>query len=280
MRISAAPVYTQTRYKNIYVIQTSDFITNYAGTRFELVYDNTVTKGINLKQGTRFKASMDNYRGVQAKNKSFNNFYVDYRNYFPIHNEITFATRVSYGNFFGRSPKNYLLGGIDNWFISSRRLNEGPLDNNLPDAIFFNRDELLFTEFATTLRGFPLNKSRGREYFIANAEIRVPIIKYLSNKPISSGFFRNLQLTGFTDFGSAWTGVNPLNRNNTVNREIKEANPFIITTNNYQNPFLYSYGFGIHTTMLGYYVKTDLAYGVENYKRQKPVLHFSLGYDF
>lgn len=280
LRISAAPVFTQTRYRNVYVLQTSDFITNYLGSRYELVFDNSVTKGINLKQGTRFKMRLSNYNGWQDKSKNFNNFYLDFRNYQPIHNEITFATRVSYGNFFGRSPKNYLLGGIDNWFITNRQLAEGPLDPFVQDEIFFNRDDLLFTEYATTLRGFPLNKLRGQEYFLANAELRIPIVKYLSNKPIGSGFFRNLQLTGFTDFGTAWTGINPLNPNNTINKEVIEANPFTITTRNYQNPFLYSYGFGIHTTMLGYYVKTDLAYGVENYKRQKPVLHFSLGYDF
>ncbi|QNL21703.1 PD40 domain-containing protein [Hyphobacterium sp. CCMP332] len=280
LRVSAAPVFTQTRYRNTYVLPTSDFITNYLGARWELVYDNSITKSINLKQGTRFKIALRNYQGWQAKQKNFSNFYLDFRNYQPIHNEITLATRISYGNFFGRNPKNYLLGGIDNWFINNNQLAEGPLDPNVDDQIFFNREDLLFTQYATTLRGFPLNKVRGNEYFLANAELRIPIFKYLSNKPIGSGFFRNMQLTGFTDFGTAWTGINPLNPGNTVNKEIKEANPFIITTNNYQNPFLYSYGMGIHTTMLGYYVKTDLAYGVENYKRQKPVLHFSLGYDF
>lgn len=278
-RISAAPMFVQTNYRNPQVLVTSDFITNYMGARFEMVYDNTVSKGINLRQGTRFKARLTNYKGWFAPEKDFNNFILDFRNYQPIHNEITFATRLAYGNFFGRSPKNYLLGGIDNWFFTNSQLREGPLEPN-PDGPFFNREDLLFTEYATTLRGFPLNKMRGREFVLASAELRIPIVKYLSNKPIGSGFFRNLQLTGFTDAGTAWSGIHPLDPSNATNTEVNESNPYTITVRNYQNPFLYSYGFGIHTTMLGYYVKTDLAYGVENYQRQRPVLHISLGYDF
>ena len=42
--------------------------------------------------------------------------------------------------------------------------------------------------------------------------------------------------------------------------------PFNIKIKNYLNPWLYSYGVGMRTVMLGYYMKFDLAWPVENYE--------------
>jgi len=48
----------------------------------------------------------------------------------------------------------------------------------------------------------------------------------------------------------------------------------------YLNPWLYSYGVGFRTMMLGYYLKFDLAWPVENYKVKDPRFMISMGYDF
>jgi outer membrane protein assembly factor BamA len=119
---------------------------------------------------------------------------------------------------------------------------------------------------------------------MANAELRIPLIRALSNGPITSNFFRNLQFTAFYDIGTSWTGALPFNTKNSVRKRVVPENasgsPFVIELNEFLNPWLYSYGFGLRTMMLGYYVKFDLAWPVENYTVKNPRLSVTLGFDF
>ena len=52
------------------------------------------------------------------------------------------------------------------------------------------------------------------------------------------------------------------------------------TVTNYESPFLIGYGFGVRTMLMGYYLKFDLAWGVEDFKNQGKEFYFSFGYDF
>ena len=59
-----------------------------------------------------------------------------------------------------------------------------------------------------------------------------------------------------------------------------QVNPFQAVVVNYRNPFLFGYGAGARTTLLGMYGKVDVAWGEENFKRTGPRVYVSLGYDF
>ena len=41
-----------------------------------------------------------------------------------------------------------------------------------------------------------------------------------------------------------------------------------------------SYGFGVRTTLLGYYIKMDVAYPYEDLKKGSAKFYVTLGYDF
>jgi outer membrane translocation and assembly module TamA len=120
---------------------------------------------------------------------------------------------------------------------------------------------------------------------LLNGELRFPLLKYFYKGTITSNFFRSLQLVGFTDVGSAWTGVSPFNRENALNTETLEAvddsgNGFVARVKNFKNPFLVGYGAGIRTMLLGYYTKFDVAWGLEDNSRQDPMFYLTLGHDF
>jgi hypothetical protein len=87
---------------------------------------------------------------------------------------------------------------------------------------------------------------------------------------------------GFYDIGSAWTGKSPFATENSVNTELirPEGSPFQARIQNFKNPWLSSYGFGLRTVLLGYYMKFDMAYPIEDYNVLKPRFFVSLGYDF
>lgn len=254
--------------------------TSYLGVKSELIFDNTVVSGMNMMDGTRMKLEFIHREAVSDRSKSFTNISVDIRNYQKLHREIVFATRFFYGVFFGQNPQSYLLGGMDNWFFN--QTNEEGADNPLNVEGNVDNSHLLFLEYVTSLRGFEYSTFNGTNSVLFNAELRIPIVQYLVRGPISSNFFKNLQLVGFFDLGSAWTGPSPFNKENSVNTDIiaNPGSPFQAEIQNFKNPWLMGYGVGLRTVMLGYYLKFDLGWPIVDYDVGKPKFYVTLGYDF
>jgi hypothetical protein len=285
MRVSLSPFYTITR-----MIQSGptslpggDLTSDYAGGKAEFVFDNTVTNGMNMLEGTRIKVKYQYYQGLRSAAESFDRLNVDIRNYVKVHRDLILATRISYGRSGGRSPKYDLLGGMDNWLFNTQEQRSGvegnPLNTNLiPD----NRD-LFFTNFVTPMRGFNYNKLAGTSHLVFNAELRLPLVRYLYRGPITSNFLRNFQVVGFTDVGTAWKGnQGPFSRQNSLNTEVVggNGNAFSATVTNFKNPYLVGYGAGVRTLFLGYFTKFDVAWGLEDRTVRPPVFYLTLGYDF
>ena len=250
----------------------------YTGSKAELVYDNSITTGLNIIEGSRGKINFVHNEAMGNKNASFSQVSIDLRHYQKIYKEIVFAVRGYAGTFFGNSPKKYVLGGMDNWF--GNRFNDQGAGNPFVSGGANFNNNLVFTEFATSLRGFDYATLFGNSVALANAELRVPLIRALSGGPVASNFFRNMQLTAFYDVGSSWSGAVPFKAQNSVRTRQVVEGPFKIDIKEYLNPWLYSYGFGFRSMMLGYYMKFDLAWPVENYKVKDPRVYVTLGFDF
>ena len=250
----------------------------YTGSKAELVYDNSITTGLNIIEGSRGKINFVHNEAMGNKNASFSQVSIDLRHYQKIYKEIVFAVRGYAGTFFGNSPKKYVLGGMDNWF--GNRFNDQGAGNPFVSGGANFNNNLIFTEFATSLRGFDYATLFGNSVALANAELRVPLIRALSGGPVASNFFRNMQLTAFYDVGSSWSGAVPFKAQNSVRTRQVVEGPFKIDIKEYLNPWLYSYGFGFRSMMLGYYMKFDLAWPVENYKVKDPRVYVTLGFDF
>ncbi|MFL5729848.1 MAG: BamA/TamA family outer membrane protein, partial [Cytophagaceae bacterium] len=240
--------------------------------------DNTIVHGLNLIHGTRSKITLEQFDDPKNKENNFGKYTFDIRNYQKVHRELTFATRISFGGFFGNAKKNFLLGGMDNWLLNS----SSHTGHGEPLSLEKHQDnsDLLFVRYITNLRGFNYNTQFGSKFFLFNAELRFPIVRYFHKGTIKSNFFKNLQLVTFTDAGSAWSGVSPFKKANSVNTQTITSPPFTATVVNYINPFLIGYGFGVRTLFLGYYMKFDVGWGVVNTYVQKPKAYLTFGYDF
>ncbi|MGB1032955.1 MAG: hypothetical protein ACPGWM_10075, partial [Flavobacteriales bacterium] len=99
-------------------------------------------------------------------------------------------------------------------------------------------------------------------------------------KNFSNQFFRNFQVVGFGDVGSAWTGLNPYSDENLFNREITEQNPITVTIDSNREPIIWGYGFGLRSRVLGYFVRADWAWGIDDGRILPRVFHLSLSTDF
>ncbi len=254
----------------------------YMGFNLKFVYDNSLVTGINMSDGFKIRVNYENYVGLNNRSKSFGNINIDARYYKKLGKAITFASRMAYGRFLGRAKKNFRLGGVNNWAFYQTDAPKGDPYQIDPDAPEQDYSDLLFVQYVTNLRGFNYNKLFGNNYILWNAEFRIPLLKYFYKSSITSNFFRNLQLVAFADAGAAWTGLSPFKRENALNTFEGSEGPFSYRVATFKNPFLAGTGFGARTIVLGYYVKLDVAWSIEDktIPVNGPRYYLSLGYDF
>jgi hypothetical protein len=280
-RISFSPfvIATSTRFFNA---TTKNSNSNFTGWNLEYNFDNTSTLNLNNFEGTRLKVKYESVRGITRSSESFSRFGIDARNYKKLPKEIILATRLSYGRSLGNSPRQYILGGMDNWIGNKteiRNVETNPLYND--NLAIDNRMALLFADFLTNMRGFNLNKATGSNHVVINAELRFPIFSYISSKQINSSFLKNFQATIFTDIGTVWNKRNPLQKKNDFNtRPIENSFPFSGQVTDFKSPILAGYGIGARTSILGYFVKLDTAWGIDDGETLKPITYLTFGYDF
>jgi hypothetical protein len=127
-----------------------------------------------------------------------------------------------------------------------------------------------------------MNKLSGNSHLLVNLELRIPLKSLLSADFSKSRFMNSFQFIGFTDIGSAWTGTNPFSRTNGFNTNVYGGgtNPFKATVTDFRNPFLFGYGVGTRANLLGYFIKLDYAFGVDNSEVKPPITYLTFGYDF
>ncbi len=276
--------YMTTRFSNLQQYTIDEEVRGYTKYGFGLVYDNTVSLGKNLPQGLQFRLNYTSYGGLRSNNeqvsaKGFNKLEFEIKNYQRVFKQLVFASKLSYGAFGGKSPKQFLVGGIDNWIFS--RTNEQGDNNPLAfDDGLKDYSDVLFIDYVASVRGFDFNRFYGSKHLVANMELRAPLTKLLYSGPVSSPFIRNFQVIGFFDAGTAWEDKHPFQEENDLNQRTVVSSGFTANVTNYRNPFIYSYGTGIRSELLGYYMKLDIAWGVQNFVKNKARVHLSLGYDF
>ena len=100
------------------------------------------------------------------------------------------------------------------------------------------------------------------------------------HRPLRSDFLPNFQLVAFGDIGTAWTGSSPYSEDNFLNTHTIQSVNLTIRIKNSKEPIVGGYGFGIRSRILGYFIRADYAWGVEDGRVLKPLLYVSLSLDF
>ncbi|MCX6256534.1 MAG: hypothetical protein NTW49_01315 [Bacteroidia bacterium] len=256
-------------------LEKNDVFQNWGGLKIEYIFDNTISKGINLYNGTRYKLFFESYYKMQTISSSLYVVGLDFRHYEKIHREIIFASRLAASTSFGGSKLIYYLGSEDNWFNFSSGI---PTFNS--SVAIDKTQNYVYQTLATNMRGFNQNIRNGNSFVLMNNELRIPIVKYFIRRPISNDFFSNLQIVGFYDVGTAWSGPSPYSKENAYNYIYAHNGPVTVTIDRDINPIVMGYGFGIHSRLLGYFVRADWAWGIEDNVIQPRIFYLSLSLDF
>lgn len=305
LRVEANPFYTQTRFidRDFRLLipnpavnpsrfnDEANATASYVGLTSTLVFDNSVVVGTNLHEGTRAKLTVEAHGGLNAASRSFNNVELDVRHYQKINKGIYLAARFYFGSYFGKAPKRYYLGGIDNWLFNSTQIRDPETDDLAFQPLFTsvvnntgvnpNKSDILFNQFVN-LRGYDYNTFQGRNVMTFSGELRFPLDQLLINSDLKSNFLKNLQIIGFYDIGSSWDDLSPFEERNNQNiEEIRtDGSPFSAVINNFSNPWLQTAGVGMRTMLLGFYSRLDFSFPIQNFSVLSPTFQLSVGYDF
>lgn len=256
-------------------LDMDNFNNAWAGVKGELVFDNTRSLGINIYSGARFKVFGEAYKQV---NRGKSDLFVvggDFRHYLVLHRNLIWANRFATSTSFGGSRLIYYLGSVDNWMNLSSKVST--FDNSVR---IDDQEKYAYQTVATNMRGFSQNIRNGNNFAVINSEIRWPFIKYFSRYPASSNFWSSLQAVAFFDVGSAWTGLTPFSGGNAYEYDIVRKNPITMTIESNRSPIVYGVGYGLRAQILGYFMRFDWAYGIENNVILPRIFYFSLSTDF
>ncbi|MEE4198748.1 MAG: hypothetical protein V2I54_14005 [Bacteroidales bacterium] len=258
-------------------MQTPDIHQLWGGIKLDYIFDNTINTGINLYNGTRYKIFGEYYNQVNETKGDLFVLGADFRHYQKLHRDLIFASRFAASTSFGNRKLIYYLGGVDNWTNFSR---ETPTFIPLEEIPISHNEEYAYQAVATNLRGFPQNIRNGNSFALINTELRWPLVRYFSNNPLNSSFWNNLQLVGFFDMGTAWSGISPYAKENAYDEEVINRGPITITLDTERDPIVAGYGFGLRAMIFGYFARFDWAWGIENQQITPGIFYFSLSLDF
>jgi hypothetical protein len=238
------------------------------GGKLEYVYDSSMPRGLNLWTGWKLKVFGEYYQHPTEKG-DMQVVGLDLRHSLKVHRDLIWVSRLAGAHSMGSRRIIHFLGGVDNWLFAK-------VDNSIPIDLSQN---YFFQTMSVPMRGFFYNARNGSSFGVVNTELRVPIVRYFVSRPIRSDLLNHLQVTAFGDVGSAWTGPDPYSEDNTFNQVVVARNPLRITIDSQREPIVAGYGFGLRTRLLGYFVRADWAWGIDDGVVLPRVFHFSLSLD-
>jgi hypothetical protein len=276
-------VFTPRFPNDVLLLREPDDKTLYSTTNLSYVYDNSLNPAMNIWHGMRYKIYFDYNRQINkvkfANGPSTFNLGFDARYYYPIYRNLIWAGRAAGDFSWGNQKLIYYLGGVDGWLMFGNNNKNGTdrfFNTNNPPA---NDQDYAFQSLAVNMRGFIQNVANGNNAVVINSEFRVPIVSTFFNRTINNSFLNNFQIIQFIDLGTAWNGkYSKIKRPEMVYGQVPQA--VVKQKAGGIGPFAGGYGFGARSTLLGYFVKYDVAWPMNVFFKGKPVMYVSLGLDF
>jgi Tol biopolymer transport system component len=223
------------------------------------IHDNTLWGYIAPSNGDRYNLTFMASPKLGSNGLGFYSAIGDYRRYFKLWKNYTFAFRLAGGGSFGQHPQRFIIGGVDNWVNRQFEGNRIPVEN---------AEDYVFLTSGIPLRGYNYNARIGTKYAMMNMEFRFPLFGYFVAGPLPV-FFQSLNGVFFLDMGGAWTSTRDfkgMDRDQNGDMYLKDL--------------LTGTGYGVRMIVLGFLLKMDVAWSFNFQSSSPPKYYFSLGADF
>ncbi|MGE5811878.1 MAG: biopolymer transporter Tol, partial [Ignavibacteria bacterium] len=223
------------------------------------VHDNVLWGYTSPIDGSRYRLDLLGNPGMNDKNLSFFSLLGDYRKYFRLGYDYSFAFRLSGGYSGGESPQKFFIGGIENWINRNFATTEIPIES---------ASDFAFLTPALPLRGYDYAERIGSRYGLMNIEFRFPLIRYFITGALPI-LFSNIQGVAFFDAGAAW------NENKDLRFFERNINGAVVSKD-----LLMGTGLGARIFFLYFLVRFDVAWAYNVDRFTQPKFYISLGADF
>ncbi len=244
----------------------------WAGAKLEYIFDSSKELYTNLWRGTKLKLFAEYEQRLERE--TLNLFVVgfDARHSIKLYRNMTLALRFAGSTNTGSARLVYYMGGVDNW-IGAKFNSDISVDQTKNYA---------YQTLATNMHGFRQNIRNGTSFLLFNGELRVPIVQLIAGHKVSWNILNSLQLNLFGDVGTAWTGITPYSEDNCLYTRYIDNGPIHVEVKRQVDPWVGSFGIGARISVLGYFLRFDYAWGVEDMRihNKKGMFMFSLGTDF
>ncbi|MDF1544570.1 MAG: BamA/TamA family outer membrane protein [bacterium] len=201
----------------------------------------TATHGVNL---------------FDASDISFSSVEFDYRKYWHLAKTFTMAWRLSGGASFGKTPKQYFMGGTTNW-----------IGNQTLDAKVYEVENLYFADVVTPLRSVDYYSMSGTRYGLMNWEFRFPMIEYFAMRYPLPLIISRVQGALFLDMGATW--------------EKDRFKGGSSENGNHLEDIKSGFGYGMRANLGFIVLRFDQAWGTDFREvSDKPSYYLSIGADF
>lgn len=255
--------------------------------------DNIIKPGVfvrysNVREREGFKfyglsaqANFDSYYSTEIADFVFHTVRLDIKGYYTIFNKIVLAASVISGVSLADTipeRQTFYLGGIDNilrgFEFEESSENTVEFSNVSPDLYNFS-----FQRILTPSRGFDFFARNGSRYVLANLEFRIPISRLVKHS-LNSNPLYSLEFIPFVDMGTVWDSGNPFSTRKPTDTQIIGTNPIIVQLQTLKSPFLFGFGSGLRTNLIGYSIRLDLSWGLDDNTLQAPIFSVSMGRNF
>jgi Tol biopolymer transport system component len=228
-------------------------------TSISYVHDNSLWGFTSPGNGSRYNFTFYGSPKVFKNSLSFFSIEADYRAYFKLWQNYTYATRIAGGGSYGKDPQRFVIGGVGNWINVKYTNDQIPIEN---------AEDFIFLTAGIPLRGYIFNAKMGTKYFLVNNELRFPFFGYFAAGPLPV-FWQSLTGVLFLDVGSAW------NHNKDYQAFAKN-----LEGKTEMKDLLAGTGTGIRMFFLGFLVRFDVGWWFNLQGFSRPQYYISLGTDF
>lgn len=244
----------------------------WAGVKLEYVFDSSKELYTNLWCGSKVKLFAEYEQRAEKETQNLLVVGLDARRSFKLYKNMTFAVRAAASTNVGSARLVYFMGGVDNW-----------INAKFNSSIWVDQSKnYAYQTLATNMRGFQQNIRNGTSFVLFSGELRIPFVQLIAGHQVGFELFNSLQLNIFGDVGTAWTGLTPYSKDNCLYTRYIHSGPIDVMIRRQVDPFVGGFGLGLRCSLLGYFLRFDYAWGVEDFRiaRKKGMFLFSIGTDF
>jgi hypothetical protein len=242
-------------------------------------YDKTFSQESYIYKGWKGEASLNTYYSVAQGASLFSTAAFSVAKYTEIKNRIVLANKLVGGYSFGNRGQRFYIGGTEDWIPPYIFFSDNDARLSKENALQTDLIDFSFQEFITPMRGFWFYSRSGSRYFALSSELRIPISR-LTKTSLNSSPLYNLEVIPFVDVGSVWSSGNPFSSTNPTDTRLVGTEPVIVVLRTLRSPFVIGVGSGVRTNFLGYSIRVDLGWGIEDAVVEKLAISLSLGRNF